>query len=196
MHISIEGFDGVGKTTASCLLAEKLGFEFVEKPLKYLFDTDGTDVNYLRIRDYVNEVSPNNRPFSACFYALGNIYLYEKFKNKNIITDRHLLSNYAWSGAAESEPIFDAVFKTIGAPDFTFIIYGDAETIRRRLKTRDEQDSDLKKIAKTEEIYKKMIAFADGHKMPYRKIDTSDMKSEDVVGMMLAELEKRGLING
>jgi thymidylate kinase len=196
MHISIEGFDGVGKTTASRLLAERLGFELVEKPLKYLFDTDGTDVNYLRIRDYVNEVSPSNRPFSACFYALGNIYLYERFKGKNIITDRHLLSNYAWSGAAESEPIFDAVFKTIGAPDFTFIVYGDADTIRKRLLTRDKQDSDLKKIPNTEEIYKKMIAFADIRKMPYHKIDTSDLKPEDVVGMMLAELKKRGLING
>jgi len=196
MHISIEGFDGVGKTTTSRLLAERLGFELVEKPLKYLFDTDGKDTNYLRIRDYVNEVSPSNRPFSACFYGLGNIYLYEKFKGKNIITDRHLLSNYAWSGSAESEQIFDAVFKAIGAPDFTFIIYGNAETIRKRLLTRDEQDSDLKKIPNTEEIYRKMVSFADIHKMPYYKIDTSELQPEDIVGMMLAELKKRGLING
>lgn len=195
MHISIEGFDGVGKTTVSRLLAERLGFELVEKPLKYLFDTDGTDKNYIRIRDYVNEVSPSNRPFSACFYALGNIYLYEKFKGKNIITDRHLLSNYAWSGSVESEPIFDAVLKTIGSPDFTFIVYGDAETICKRLKHRDEQDSDLKKIPNTEEIYKKMIAFAEIHKFSYYKIDTSNLKPEDVIGVMLTELKKRKLIN-
>jgi thymidylate kinase len=195
MHISIEGFDGVGKTTAARLLAESLGFELVEKPLKYLFDIDGRDANYLRIRDYVNEVSPNNRPFSACFYGLGNIYLYEKFKGKNIITDRHLLSNYAWSGSEESEAIFDAIFKTIGAPEFTFIVYGDAETIHKRLITRDVQDSDLKKINKTEEIYKKMVMFADAHKMPYLMINTQDKKPDGIVGIMLAELKKRGLIN-
>jgi thymidylate kinase len=196
MHISIEGFDGVGKTTASQLLAEKLDFTLVEKPLKYIFDTDGTDRNYLRIRDYINEVSPHNRPFSACFYGLGNLFLYEKFKGENIITDRHLLSNYAWSGAAESEVIFDAIYKTIGAPDFTFIVYGNAETIRKRLTRRDENDSDLKKVAKTEEVYKKMIHFADKNKMPYLLIDTQGKNPDDIVSIMIAELRKRGLING
>lgn len=35
-HISIEGMDGVGKTTLSNRIAEKLGYKFVEKPLHYL----------------------------------------------------------------------------------------------------------------------------------------------------------------
>jgi thymidylate kinase len=196
MHISIEGFDGVGKTTCSSLLAERLGFILVEKPLKYLFDPEGGDKNYLRIRDYVNDVSPNNRPFSACFYALGNIFLYEKFKGQNIITDRHLLSNYAWSGSVESEPIFEAVFKAIGVPDFTFIVYADAETIQKRLKTRDDQDSDLKKLTKTEEIYRKMVSFADKYKFPYCLIDTKDKKPEDIVLQMTLELKNKGVING
>ena len=38
MHIAIEGFDGVGKSTAAKKLAEKLGFLLVEKPLHFLFD--------------------------------------------------------------------------------------------------------------------------------------------------------------
>ena len=37
IHISIEGMDGVGKSTTCKLLAEKLGYIFVEKPLHYLF---------------------------------------------------------------------------------------------------------------------------------------------------------------
>ena len=41
-HISIEGMDGVGKSTTCKLLAEKLGYIFVEKPLHYLLD-DGDD---------------------------------------------------------------------------------------------------------------------------------------------------------
>ena len=196
MHISIEGFDGVGKTTTSQILAKKLGFELVEKPLKYLFDPEGGDNNYLRIRDYVNEVSPRNRSFSACFYGLGNIFLYEKFKGQNIVTDRHLLSNYAWSGSDESAPFFDAVYKAIGAPDFTFIVYGDSETIRKRLISRDEQDSDIKKLAKTEEIYNKMKFFAEKYSFPYLLIDTIDKKPEDITAIMIEELSKRGLING
>ena len=43
--------DGVGKTTTCRLLAEKLGYIFVEKNLRFLFDeNDGYD-NYFRIRD-------------------------------------------------------------------------------------------------------------------------------------------------
>ena len=196
MHISIEGFDGVGKTTASELLAKALGFTLVEKPLKYLLDPNGGDENYLRIRDYFNCVSPGNRPLSACFYGLGNLYLYERFKGENIITDRHILSNYAWSGSPESEPFFDAVYGAIGAPDFTFIVYGDAETIRRRLTSRDKKDSDLKKIGKVEEVYRKMCLFAEKHNMPYLLIDTRDKDPESIVRLMIKELSKRGIIHG
>jgi thymidylate kinase len=196
MHISIEGFDGIGKTTSARLLAERLGFELVEKPLKFLFDPDGGDENYLRIRDYVNDVSPHNRPFSACFYALGNIFLYEKFKEKNIITDRHILSNYAWSGATESESLFEALYKTIGAPDYTFIVYGDAETIKSRLLSRDTQDSDLKKISKSETIYEKMIDFAKKYKIPYSVIDTREKIPEQIVEIMLNKLKEMEIVNG
>ena len=38
VHIAIEGMDGVGKTTTCKLLAERLGYKFVEKNLRFLFD--------------------------------------------------------------------------------------------------------------------------------------------------------------
>ncbi len=96
LHISIEGMDGVGKSTTSKMLADKLDFILVEKPLHYLFDKNGSMENYLKIRYYVN--IQEDRVFTSWFYGLGNVYLYHKFKGQNIITDRHLLSNYCWSG--------------------------------------------------------------------------------------------------
>ena len=38
MHISVEGLDGVGKTTVCSLLSKEIDFEYIEKPLRYLFD--------------------------------------------------------------------------------------------------------------------------------------------------------------
>jgi thymidylate kinase len=196
IHISIEGFDGIGKTTAATLLAKRLGFTFVEKPLKYLFDPNGGDREYLRIRNFMNEVSPHNRPLSACFYGLGNMYLYEKFKGQNIITDRHILSNYAWSGSDESKELFDTIVHILGAPDYTFIVYGDEETIYKRLKSRDENDSDLAKIKKSKLIYEKMEYFAKEHQMPYLLIDTKTKTPVETVETMLETLRKEDVING
>jgi thymidylate kinase len=111
MHIAIEGIDGVGKSTAAHKLAQRLGFLLVEKPLHYLFDEKGNDDNYIRIRDIVNK--SRNKKYTGWFYGLGNIFLYEHFKNQNIITDRHILSNYCWSGDESTDYIFDAIFKSI-----------------------------------------------------------------------------------
>lgn len=86
-HIAIEGMDGVGKTTASKLLAKRLGYKFIDKNLRELFDDNGSYDNYFRIRDKVN-ASPD-RLFTAWFYALGNIYLHTAHEKENIVTDRY-----------------------------------------------------------------------------------------------------------
>ena len=142
MHIAIEGIDGVGKSTAAKNLAERLGFTLVEKPLHFLFDKDGNEDNYIRIRDEVNK--SKNKKFTGWFYGLGNIFLYEHFKNENIITDRHILSNYCWSGDESTDYIFDSIYQTTGAPDFTFLIVASQEAVEKRLKKRNPSDPDLK----------------------------------------------------
>ena len=40
IHISIEGMDGVGKSTTCTLLADRLGYKLIEKPLDYLLDNN------------------------------------------------------------------------------------------------------------------------------------------------------------
>ena len=39
MRIAVEGMDGSGKTTLSKILADKLGYGYVHKPFKFLFET-------------------------------------------------------------------------------------------------------------------------------------------------------------
>ncbi len=193
MHIAVEGFDGVGKSTTAKKLAQVTGFLLVEKPLHFLFDEEG-DREYIRIRDAVNK--SKNKKFTGWFYGLGNIYLYEKFKGQNIITDRHILSNYCWSGASETDYIFDAIYKTIGAPDFTFLISADPEVIERRMKKRDPNDSDLCKVKYIKAAYEKMQTVLDRYEMPGIVLDTTYLDEEAVVERMVNELKKRGLIDG
>ncbi len=189
IHIAIEGMDGVGKTTVCKLLASKTGYTFITKPLHYLLDLEenvGWPV-YFRVRNMVNNSS--NRDFSAWFYGLSNIYLYEKFKNQNIITDRHIVSNYCWSGNQVNMDIYDLIIKKIGFPTLTVILYADEDTIRDRLIKRNSNDKDLKRISKTEKVYEKMIGFCELKHFPYVVIDTSKLSPEQITNIIIKKLE-------
>lgn len=188
-HIAIEGMDGVGKTTVSKLLAKRLGYKFVDKNLRELFDDGDSYDNYVRIRDKVN-ASPD-RLFTAWFYALGNIYLHTAHEQENIVTDRYFLSNYAWSGADNNAEVYDLLVKKLGFPDLTVILYADEHAILSRLRHRDELDSDIKKVTLAKEKYEKMIYFCEKYKMPYMVIDTSNLSPEEVVEVIMKRIEGR-----
>ena len=188
-HIAIEGMDGVGKTTASKLLAKRLGYKFIDKNLRELFDDGDSYDNYIRIRDKVN-ASPD-RLFTAWFYALGNIYLHTAHEKENIVTDRYFLSNYAWSGTENNGEVYDLLVKILGFPDLTVILYADEHAILSRLRHRDELDSDIKKVTLAKEKYEKMIYFCEKYKMPYMVIDTSNLSPEEVVEVIMKRIEGR-----
>ena len=191
-HIAIEGMDGVGKTTICKLLSNKLGYEFVTKPIHYLTDADENDwPSYYHARDIANR--SDNHDFSAWFYGLGNIYTYEKFKDKNIITDRHIVSNYCWSGTPTNMDIYDLIIKKIGYPTLTVILYANDETIRLRLLNRNKLDNDLNRVHKTETVYERMISFCELKHFPYIVIDTSKLTPEEIVNKIM-EVLNNGLL--
>jgi hypothetical protein len=165
------------------MLAGRLSFVHVEKPLHFLLDEEGMD-NYIRVRDYVN--TQDDRIFTSWFYGLGNIYTYHRFKGADIITDRHLVSNFLWSGTDESRPVFDCLVQLIGKPDHTFLLYARSEAIGRRLRNRDQSDPDLNKADLTEWAYDKMERFLRDYEMPYTRIDTSEMAPAEVVEAICA----------
>ena len=187
-HISIEGMDGVGKSTTCKLLAEKLGYIFVEKPLHYLLDDSDEEIKqYQKVAKRVN-ANPN-RNFTAWYYGLNNIYLYEKFKDQNIVTDRHIVSNYCWSGTTYNKDIYNLILKKIGKPKLTVILYATPETILSRLKKRDINDSDIVKVGKSEKAYERMIYFCETKKLEYIVIDTTNKTPETVVDEILKRIE-------
>jgi Thymidylate kinase len=190
MHISIEGMDGVGKTTIAKRIAEALDYTFVEKPLHHLFDSEFEYSNYLRIRDYINKQT--DRVLSSWFYGLGNLYLYHKYDNQNIVTDRHLLSNYGWSGTIESEPVFDLLIEQLGSPNFTFILYADEIEIKNRLLKRNscDVDNDIQKIEYVSTFYPKIESFCLKHGIHYKFIDSTKLAEDDIVKIILIHIKE------
>jgi len=188
VHISIEGMDGVGKSTTCKLLAEKLGYEFVEKPLHYLLDDSDNDITqYQKVAKRVN--ANKNRNFTAWYYGLNNIYLYERFKYKNIVTDRHVVSNYCWSGTDYNKDIYNLILKKIGKPKLTVILYAKPEAILARLKKRDINDSDIVRVNQSERVYERMVYFCETKKFEYMVIDTTEKSVEQVVLEILKKIE-------
>lgn len=190
MHIAIEGMDGVGKTTVARKLASMLGFKIIEKPLHYLFDEEGENRNYIRIRDYINEQTDNDI-LRAWFYGMGNIFLYHKFKDENIITDRHFVSNYYWCGGKETECIFKCMIDLIGKPDFTFLLYASTKEGARRIKNRDLNDTDITKTKLYPDARKKMEGFLKRYDMEYLSIDTTNLTVQEVVTIMIDSLPSK-----
>ena len=180
--------DGVGKSTTCKLLADRLGYVFIEKPLHYLFDKDENNFEeYKRIRDQVN-ANPN-RDFTSWFYGLGSLYMYETFKNKNIVTDRHLASNYAWSGSDSNDDVYELLVKKLGKPKLTVIVYSPSEVIVNRLLSRSKNDKDIIRAKDSEKIYARMKEFCVKFRFPYIVIDTSKLTPEEVVERIVKELD-------
>lgn len=187
-HISIEGMDGVGKSTTCELLAKRLGYKFVEKPLHYLFDKDDSSFEeYIRIRDQVN-TNPD-RLFTSWFYGLGSIYMYDLFKKTKIVTDRHLASNYAWSGTKDNKEVYELLVKKIGTPKLTVILYAPSDVIVERLKKRNKEDSDIAKAKNSEVIYQKMIEFCMEYNFSFIVIDSSKLNPSEVVDKIVEAIK-------
>ena len=189
LHLSIEGMDGIGKSTTCKLLAKRLGFTFVEKPLHLLFDKDENSFDeYIRIRDQVN-ANPN-RDFTSLFYGLGSLYMYEKYKDDSIVTDRHLASNYAWSGVDTNRDVYRLLLNKLGKPRLTVILTANEETVVERLKSRNPLDSDIHKATKTKEICDKMIYFCKEFGLPFIVADTSNLNPNQVVDKIISAWEQ------
>ena len=183
MHIAIEGIDGVGKTTMARKVAERLDFQFVEKHLHALFDSEQMDSipNYMRITQEINASS--NSTLRAWFYALGNLYLCDHYRGKNIVTDRYFASNYSWNGTPDNEFIFNDLIDILGRPEITFLIYARPEVREARLRRRNPNDPDLRNATKhfSDEMYHRLNDFLYRFGFNYRVVDTSEMSVEQAL---------------
>ena len=90
MHIAVEGFDGVGKSTAAKKLADKLGFLLVEKPLHFLFDEEG-DKEY---RVYVGNKTPDEEryyvKYNDEYFSIEFVYIEALKKTIDMLRDKQI----------------------------------------------------------------------------------------------------------
>ena len=177
MIIAIEGMDGVGKTTIAKSLEKYLSFKYIKDPLKELFEID--DEHLIKVSEKIFN-SKDDRLISW-YLGLGDSYALSKYKNKDIVMDRHILLNYFWNGNENTEKIFETLIDMFGRPDLTILLQATPATRIRRIEERNPNDPDLQKQTMREYGYDKMIEFLDKYKYNYVVIDTDELSKEETL---------------
>lgn len=180
-HIAVEGMDGFGKATVCSLLAQRLGYEYAEKSLRFLLDGGEGCENYHRIVDTVNKV--NNKLVRAWFHALSNIYVRTLYDG-GIVTDRYILTNYAFNGTDAIEDVFDLLIKKLGMPDLTVILYATENFMYKHIAANaaGESDESIKdKVKWWQYKYEKMIYLCEKHGARYMVINMDGISPDEAV---------------
>lgn len=183
MKIVIDGMDGVGKSTVANILADKYGYEYIDRPIQRMFGfEDFNDEESKKFEERLNRIFNNENPIiKAWLTGLGNIYSLANSETKDIIIDRNILSNYFWNGNDENEEIYESIMQASGMPDITIVLYASVKTRIERIRLRDKIDADLEDPDVYKEGYEKMAAFLKKHKIPYIAINTENKNIDEVV---------------
>lgn len=177
MILAVEGMDGVGKTTVAKYIHKKYDFEYVKEPLSELFNLDNKEL--LSISENVFKV--DDERVIAWYLALGDLFALSRYKDKNVIMDRHVLLNYFWNGTEESEEIFNLEQKMFGKPDLTILLYASPSVRRKRVESRDPHDPDLEKDNMWIDGYDKMLSYLNKYEYKYILVDTDDLELKEVI---------------
>ena len=183
MHIAIEGMDGVGKTSAAKLLAEKLNFQFFPKSFHAMADKTGSYDNFIKFEEYIDDKDACR--INDCSYGLRGNFLYCKLESQHVVSDRYYVSNFWANAHGQNYPQFQTMIDLLGVPDFTFLLFAEQETARQRMIARNPNDKDLCKIELMPKAYSVMKEFIGRSGLKNMVIDTTKLNLEQVVDLMI-----------
>ncbi len=172
--IAIEGLDGSGKSALAKYLAKTLNYEYKSDYLNDLLEI--SDEHFLKIREKMK----NYDDVRTLLFMSSLVYA-TKDTNPNVIYDRFILSEYYFDGNNDTISWFDNYCKYEKLPDLTIILYASDNERIRRIRKRDINDNDLKKNICGDELYKKMIYFANYARLNYVIINTDNLTMNEVI---------------
>ena len=194
MKIAIEGMDGVGKTTIAQELAKRNNYTYIGNAIHQLFGITDKDSSYYKMFQSKEDeifLRSGNDIIRAWLCSLGNIYTATQVKDKDIIVDRHILSNFQQNGTRENIKIYQTLLELIGVPDMSVILYASPEVRLERIYNRNKEDKDLMDKSIITDEYNRMIKFAEKFKMPYIVINTERKSIENIIQEIEEKVIKR-----
>ena len=182
MVIAIEGLAGVGKTTLAESLAKELGFEYVKFPLGNLMGLDSENGR----NALINIVKHNNKFITAWFLALNDICVIEKYRDKDIVVDRFLLTNYFWNHDESTDDVFKLCFSSVKKPDIVILLTASKETRIKRLQGRNPNDMNLTHEGSLNADDSKFITLLHELKCKHEIIDVNSMDKAEVLEYVMS----------
>ena len=148
MIITIDGYDGTGKSTLAKRLAEEYNFIYIEKPFikmvqeKNMCSYVEAQIIALELEKqlYVN----NLREEKIRFYSNALVWLKSYAKDLNIVLDRGILTAYAVYGEKSTSDIFKEYINLGVFFDASIYLIADDNERIRRIRKNDPFDPDLK----------------------------------------------------
>ncbi len=181
MLISIEGLDGVGKSSLVTTLSQSTQFTVIEKPIKSLLELTPNQSNHIKEKIYGNYSSN----VQAMYYLLGYLSALEDGNNQNYILDRGFLSTYYFSFCQENSELFDFFAYNYGFPDLTIVLYASINERINRIYGRNNIDKDLKKKRIYTDNYEKYLEAIHKYNIPHIAINTEKFTKEEVSKLVI-----------
>lgn len=184
MIVGFDGLNGVGKTTMAKKFAEEFNYRYMSRPIYEVLGIENQkpEENYKVATDVENRIYNNTRSseLKACLTGLGLLYVHKNMKDKNIVIDRDLISNFSYNGTRESLPLFEAFIKMGVYPDISFLLYANNEELVKRIKNRNPEDTDLTDKDVILQSYNKIMKFIKIYNLPTILIDTNNKSEQQV----------------
>lgn len=193
MIITVDGYDGTGKTTLARNIEKNQNFYYIEKPFILKFQEENNcTYDEAKFETEIIEkslFSQTNKNQIIKYYADALIWL-KKFQNeRNIVLDRGILTLYAVVGEKKNLHLFKEYIN--GGAFFDCSIYLTADDLerRKRIYANDPNDPDLKYPIEWRK--NDLEKFATNQKLDYFKIVTDGKTSNEVSDIANKFLEEK-----
>lgn len=195
MIISIDGCDGVGKTTIAKMLADNLGYFYVKDPLDEIISFNGgKEKNYaaakkLRSRLFLG-AQDNYRIATVLIRSLQQ--LKKKLGNSNLIVDRGIISTAIYNLDDNTEFLFDKFLSEGNPIDLSILLTCSQETRIKRLSERAHKKEDANNDLFDPRVLQldptRAINYVNSRNLNAIVIDTENMEPHEIVNNILSTI--------